>query len=171
MQANPLDVSQLTAVVAALVCLLSLLYKARCFASESNVTAERCCVSGRAKLVVWCQCHGTRIWLGVVWRLQVADLGAGNFGVCKLMIDLSDGEHVAVKFLERGNKVSLPILARTLPFVCCHSWKVLLSSRAVSLQIDRNVQREILVHCQLHHPCASPSHIVLDALVIGCTCV
>lgn len=52
----------------------------------------------------------------------VADLGAGNFGVCQLMIDLEDNEHVAVKFLERGNK------------------------------IDRNVQREILVHCQLHHP-------------------
>eukprot|EP00892_Ulva_mutabilis_P003700 jgi/Ulvmu1/1701/UM116_0014.1 len=52
----------------------------------------------------------------------IKDLGAGNFGVCQLMVDLVDGEHVAVKFLPRGHK------------------------------IDRNVQRELLVHCQLQHP-------------------
>ena len=38
-------------------------------------------------------------------RVQVGHLGSGNFGVCQLMVDLTDGEYVAVKFLPRGNKV------------------------------------------------------------------
>ena len=36
---------------------------------------------------------------------QVKELGSGNFGVAKLMKDRSTGELVAVKFIERGEKV------------------------------------------------------------------
>lgn len=37
--------------------------------------------------------------------LQVKDIGSGNFGVAKLMRDRQTGELVAVKFIERGEKV------------------------------------------------------------------
>ena len=40
---------------------------------------------------------------------QIRDIGSGNFGVAKLMRDKQTGELVAVKFIERGEKVgSLP---------------------------------------------------------------
>ena len=35
------------------------------------------------------------------------DLGSGNFGVAKLVRDVFTNELFAVKFLERGHKVSL----------------------------------------------------------------
>jgi hypothetical protein len=41
----------------------------------------------------------------VYFVLQVKDLGEGNFGICQLMLDRTDREHVAVKFLPRGSKV------------------------------------------------------------------
>lgn len=37
--------------------------------------------------------------------LQVRDIGSGNFGVAKLMKDKKTGQMVAVKFIERGDKV------------------------------------------------------------------
>jgi hypothetical protein len=37
---------------------------------------------------------------------QIRDLGSGNFGVAKLMRDKQTNELVAVKFIERGPKVS-----------------------------------------------------------------
>jgi len=37
---------------------------------------------------------------------QLKDIGSGNFGVAKLMRYRSTGELVAVKFIERGDKVS-----------------------------------------------------------------
>jgi len=36
---------------------------------------------------------------------QVRDIGSGNFGVAKLMKDKQSGSQVAVKFIERGEKV------------------------------------------------------------------
>lgn len=52
----------------------------------------------------------------------VRDIGAGNFGVARLMTDKQTGELVAVKYIERGEK------------------------------IDENVQREIINHRSLRHP-------------------
>lgn len=52
----------------------------------------------------------------------VRDIGAGNFGVARLMTDKVTKELVAVKYIERGDK------------------------------IDENVQREIINHRSLRHP-------------------
>lgn len=44
------------------------------------------------------------------WGLQydfVKDLGTGNFGVAKLMREKATGNTVAIKFIERGERVSL----------------------------------------------------------------
>ncbi|KAJ7522826.1 hypothetical protein O6H91_18G028500 [Diphasiastrum complanatum] len=52
----------------------------------------------------------------------VRDIGSGNFGVARLMLDKQTRELVAVKLIERGEK------------------------------IDENVQREIINHRSLRHP-------------------
>ncbi|CAI0553805.1 unnamed protein product [Linum tenue] len=52
----------------------------------------------------------------------VRDIGSGNFGVARLMTDKVTKELVAVKYIERGDK------------------------------IDENVQREIINHRSLRHP-------------------
>ncbi|KFM27066.1 Serine/threonine-protein kinase SRK2A [Auxenochlorella protothecoides] len=53
----------------------------------------------------------------------IKDIGSGNFGVAKLMRERSTGELIAIKFIERGEK------------------------------IDRNVEREIINHRELSgHP-------------------
>lgn len=39
----------------------------------------------------------------------VRDIGSGNFGVARLMTDKQTKELVAVKYIERGNKVSFGI--------------------------------------------------------------
>lgn len=52
----------------------------------------------------------------------VRDIGSGNFGVARLMRDKQTAELVAVKYIERGEK------------------------------IDENVQREIINHRSLRHP-------------------
>ncbi|KAG0477201.1 hypothetical protein HPP92_013605 [Vanilla planifolia] len=52
----------------------------------------------------------------------VKDIGAGNFGIARLMRDKQTKEQVAVKYIERGEK------------------------------IDENVQREIINHRSLRHP-------------------
>lgn len=49
--------------------------------------------------------------LGRPGRLQIRDIGSGNFGVAKLMRDKPTGELVAVKFIERGEKASRPASA------------------------------------------------------------
>nr|CAB3466330.1 unnamed protein product [Digitaria exilis] len=53
---------------------------------------------------------------------HVRDIGSGNFGVARLMRNRATGELVAVKYIERGDK------------------------------IDENVQREIINHRSLRHP-------------------
>ncbi|PWA36854.1 protein kinase superfamily protein [Artemisia annua] len=52
----------------------------------------------------------------------VRDIGSGNFGIARLMRDKQTNELVAVKYIERGDK------------------------------IDENVQREIINHRSLRHP-------------------
>eukprot|EP00803_Ostreobium_quekettii_P011583 evm.model.scf_1644.1 EVM.evm.TU.scf_1644.1 scf_1644:9342-18122(-) len=52
----------------------------------------------------------------------IKDLGSGNFGVARLMRNKQTGELVAVKFIDRGEK------------------------------IDKNVEREIVNHRMLRHP-------------------
>ncbi|PKI47489.1 hypothetical protein CRG98_032079, partial [Punica granatum] len=52
----------------------------------------------------------------------VRDIGSGNFGVARLMRDRKTSELVAVKYIERGDK------------------------------IDANVRREIINHRSLRHP-------------------
>ena len=49
--------------------------------------------------------------------LQIRDIGSGNFGIARLMRDNKTDELVAVKFIERGEKVGsafLPFLQRNL---------------------------------------------------------
>ncbi|RWW58222.1 hypothetical protein BHE74_00034944 [Ensete ventricosum] len=45
------------------------------------------------------------------------DLGSGNFGVAKLVRDVLTNELFAVKFLERGHKVSLIMFGHVEGFV------------------------------------------------------
>ena len=40
-------------------------------------------------------------------NLQVRDIGSGNFGIARLMRDRATGELIAVKYIERGEKVLL----------------------------------------------------------------
>nr|VDC82673.1 unnamed protein product [Brassica rapa] len=69
----------------------------------------------------------------------VRDIGSGNFGVARLMTDRVTKELVAVKYIERGDK------------------------------IDENVQREIINHRSLRHPnivrfkevILTPSHLAI----------
>ncbi|XP_044488568.1 serine/threonine-protein kinase SRK2E isoform X1 [Mangifera indica] len=69
----------------------------------------------------------------------VRDIGSGNFGVARLMRDKQTDELVAVKYIERGEK------------------------------IDENVQREIINHRSLRHPnivrfkevILTPSHLAI----------
>lgn len=44
----------------------------------------------------------------------VRDIGSGNFGVARLMRDKQTDELVAVKYIERGDKVSVPSLSHAL---------------------------------------------------------
>ena len=53
---------------------------------------------------------------------QIRDIGSGNFGVAKLMRDKQTGELVAVKFIERGEKVGdSPDWLSTSPRECTDS--------------------------------------------------
>jgi serine/threonine-protein kinase SRK2 len=52
----------------------------------------------------------------------VKEIGSGNFGVARLMRNRASGDLVAVKYIDRGEK------------------------------IDENVQREIINHRSLRHP-------------------
>lgn len=46
----------------------------------------------------------------------VRDIGSGNFGVARLMRDKQTKELVAVKYIERGDKVSAVIILATAIF-------------------------------------------------------
>ena len=49
-------------------------------------------------------------------NVQIRDLNSGTFGFVELALDKSTGQQVAVKFIERGDKV----LSCTAP--CCAFW-------------------------------------------------
>ncbi|KAH1242716.1 Serine/threonine-protein kinase SRK2E [Glycine max] len=93
----------------------------------------------------------------------VRDIGSGNFGVARLMRDKHTEELVAVKYIERGDKMELVLLVVvfwlsvgygaksgdatcTPPFPCMRK---LISS---GVHIDENVRREIINHRSLRHP-------------------
>jgi serine/threonine-protein kinase SRK2 len=84
---------------------------------------------------------------------QVRDIGSGNFGVAKLMKDKQSGQLVAVKFIERGEKVSFSTLGDgPLATFTAHT-HLFKNFSSFSLQIDKNVEREIINHRQLSgHP-------------------
>ncbi len=62
---------------------------------------------------------GSRLKLHLA-LLQIRDLNAGTFGFVELALDKSTGQQVAIKFIERGDKV------------CVVEWLVLNSCRASS---------------------------------------
>ena len=105
----------------------------------------------------------------------VREIGAGNFGVAKLMRNKETRELVAMKFIERGNRVSrsrsrsrvlsFPFLLPSdlsslvdglfLPCIYIMGYgclKVKQSNPIQSKQIDENVFREIVNHRSLRHP-------------------
>ncbi len=69
--------------------------------------SERCPAA-----VVRCQIINQHLHLNV----QIRDLNSGTFGFVELALDKTTGQQVAVKFIERGDKV----LSCTAP--CCGSW-------------------------------------------------
>ncbi|KAF5736111.1 hypothetical protein HS088_TW14G00246 [Tripterygium wilfordii] len=76
----------------------------------------------------------------------VRDIGAGNFGVARLMRDKVTKELVAVKYIERGDKVLYTKLT---------SYKNQIYPLYLELSgicIDENVRREIINHRSLRHP-------------------
>lgn len=90
------------------------------------------------------------------------DIGAGNFGVARLMRNKETKELVAMKYIPRGLKVRIrgprdPITGheRGSSSFCV---PILFGSsdgrflRVYTLQIDENVAREIINHRSLRHP-------------------
>ncbi len=76
-------------------------------------------LGGATALRLGC-CDGAACVMGPTKRcllsVQLKDIGSGNFGVAKLMRYKPTGELVAVKFIERGDKVQpLPVVSSTLP--------------------------------------------------------
>ena len=87
---------------------------------------------------------------------QVRDVGSGAFGVCKLMKNTRTGEMVAVKLMERGDKVGAALAAAQSCPRHRPPYPVMDRARRngcfALLQIDINVEREVLNHKQLVHP-------------------
>ncbi len=86
---------------------------------------------------------------------QIRDIGSGNFGVAKLMKDITQphGELVAIKFIPRGDKVCMVSYVVSckcgLQTSCrCHAKP----PTSCTTQIDKNVEREIINHRSLLHP-------------------
>lgn len=51
--------------------------------------------------------------------MQIRDLNSGTFGFVQLARDKQTGELIAVKFIERGDKVSIQTLQMLSKLVCC----------------------------------------------------
>ena len=88
---------------------------------------------------------------------QIRDLNRGTFGFVQLALDTQTGTQVAIKFIERGEKVLRfrSYQPNINPLV---EWQnvsrlvlVDLSDRRV-LQIDKYVEHEILNHKRLNQP-------------------
>lgn len=56
----------------------------------------------------------------------VKDIGSGNFGVARLMRDKQSNELVAVKYIERGEKVSVFLNFPNPNFIMCFNTSVFL---------------------------------------------
>lgn len=88
--------------------------------------------------------------------LQIKDIGSGNFGVAKLMRERSTGELIAIKFIERGEKVGRACRDFGQVSPACDRRGVLIPGTPwppCTSQIDRNVEREIINHRELSgHP-------------------
>ena len=80
--------------------------------------------------------------------LQVADLNRGAFGFVQLAKDLETGEQVAIKFIERGDKVRATSPPAGLHLHCTTTTQELVRNP----QISKYVEREIMNHKQLRHP-------------------
>ena len=72
-------------------------------------------------MVAFAVCKVQNISEHLPWYLQIRDLNSGTFGFVELALDKSTGQQVAVKFIERGDKV----LSCTAPCVldpCMHRY-------------------------------------------------
>ena len=49
--------------------------------------------------------RGTTFTSMLAWLLQIRDLNRGTFGFVQLALDTQTGTQVAIKFIERGEKV------------------------------------------------------------------
>ena len=98
--------------------------------------------------------------------VQIRDLGAGNFGVCQLMVDLVDGEHVAVKFLPRGHKVCQCIthrLPEKSPLTCvCHLIRLVKHYRVTGCFCPHCASGDCTGHCQRRHSLAGKAFATTD---------
>jgi len=90
---------------------------------------------------------------------KIKDINSGSYGFVQLCQDTRTNEQVAVKFIERGEKVMIcavyiRVSIRTFPIAdvldlhrICQA-----SSAMVALQITKYVERELLNHNRLLHP-------------------
>lgn len=99
---------------------------------------------------------------------QIRDLNSGTFGFVQLARDKSTSEYIAIKFIERGDKVSSwparmrrggpgAPAARSVVAAACTRWAhVWPHNHATPLpcapQVTKYVEREILNHRDLVHP-------------------
>ena len=84
--------------------------------------------------------------------MQLRDLNKGTFGFVQLALDTDSNTQVAIKFIERGDKVGCKALQSGLEHIrmcCCLA--ACLNAICV-LQISKYVEREILNHKRLNHP-------------------
>ena len=109
----------------------------------------------------------------------VKDLGSGASGIARLVRDKCTGEHLAVKFIERGKKVDLLILYLlhldlNFPFLFFSVFNFLgygigfLPNISVVLQIGEHVQGEIMNHRSLKHPNIVQFKEVSNYMSTGC---
>lgn len=106
----------------------------------------------------------------------VRDLNSGTFGFVELAMDKTTGQQVAIKFIERGDKVGVSdarrharyscagVSARASSLMACHhrrKWQSCGTSRmpdhpaegpCLSSQVTKYVEREIQNHRTLMHP-------------------
>ena len=165
-----------------------------CSCHPNELRALNCTPSGRLLIVCTCSwqtcCRPAPTSTTV---LQIQDLGSGSFGCCKLAIDKADGEKVAVKFIPRGPRVRIRLhvstMAHGLPqsqhmshdwrklhmrsneahlsLACAYQTQAQTEGHCTCAQIDRNVEREVLIHSQLNHPCI----VGFKKVRLHCTCL
>lgn len=78
---------------------------------------------------------------------KIKDINSGSYGFVQLCQDSRTGEQVAIKFIERGEKVR-PY--RSGLHICSHD--ACNSSGDAAIQITKYVERELLNHNRLLHP-------------------